>query len=184
MVIVVDTDVSIFFPEQVWSVLSRLHTLRSIAIAQLHSCQTPCIFMIFIGKKSFEITKALKPLEVEGLGPCDAGFPIFIERSLPIVVALKVRFLKSYQVKPFKIHKHSERFLPQYKDDAFVGYLTKAQLLKCCFAIGALVLILISYIFSRTVFTGSNKWMQWGQKFHEVVTEFCPTVGILHSKSY
>ena len=55
------------------------------------------IFIIFfIGKKSFEITKALKPLEVEGLGPCDAGFPIFIERSLPIVVALKVRFLKSY----------------------------------------------------------------------------------------
>lgn len=42
-----------------------------------------------IGKKSFEITKALKPLEVEGLGPCDAGFPVFIERSLPIVVALK-----------------------------------------------------------------------------------------------
>merc|ERR1719431_79206 len=42
-----------------------------------------------IGKKTFEITKALKPLEVEALGPCDAGLPIFIERSLPIVVALK-----------------------------------------------------------------------------------------------
>ena len=28
-------------------------------------------------------------MEVEGLGPCDAGFPIFIERSLPAVVALK-----------------------------------------------------------------------------------------------
>merc|ERR1711962_1562663 len=34
-------------------------------------------------------TKALKPLEVEGLGPCDAGLPIYIERSLPMVVALK-----------------------------------------------------------------------------------------------
>ena len=42
------------------------------------------------GKKNFEIAKALKPLEVEALGPCDAGLPIFIERSLPMVVALKV----------------------------------------------------------------------------------------------
>merc|ERR1719495_607663 len=42
-----------------------------------------------IGKKNFEIAKALKPLEVEALGPCDAGLPIFIERSLPMVVALK-----------------------------------------------------------------------------------------------
>merc|ERR1719187_2237356 len=42
-----------------------------------------------IGKKTFEIAKALKPLEVEALGPCDAGLPIFIERSLPMVVALK-----------------------------------------------------------------------------------------------
>ena len=42
------------------------------------------------GKKTFEIAKALKPLEVEALGPRDAGLPIFIERSLPMVVALKV----------------------------------------------------------------------------------------------
>merc|ERR1719315_1020001 len=43
----------------------------------------------FIGEKTFEITKALKPVEVEGLGPCDAGFPIYIERSLPMALALK-----------------------------------------------------------------------------------------------
>merc|ERR1719219_2446653 len=43
----------------------------------------------FIGRKTFEITKALKPVEVEGLGPCDAGFPIYIERSLPMALALK-----------------------------------------------------------------------------------------------
>merc|ERR1719347_322400 len=43
-----------------------------------------------IGKKTFEIAKALKPLEVEALGPCDAGLPILVERSLPLVVALKV----------------------------------------------------------------------------------------------
>merc|ERR1711931_317200 len=42
-----------------------------------------------IGKKTFEIAKALKPLEVEALGPCDAGLPILVERSLPLVVALK-----------------------------------------------------------------------------------------------
>merc|ERR1719219_1002127 len=42
-----------------------------------------------IGRKTFEITKALKPLEGEGLGPCDAGFPIYIERSLPMTLALK-----------------------------------------------------------------------------------------------
>merc|ERR1719347_579463 len=46
-------------------------------------------FTSLSGKKTFEITKALKPLEVEGLGPCDAGLPIYIERSLPMVVALK-----------------------------------------------------------------------------------------------
>merc|ERR1712180_350746 len=46
-------------------------------------------FASLTGKKTFEITKALKPLEVEGLGPCDAGLPIYIERSLPMVVALK-----------------------------------------------------------------------------------------------
>ena len=46
--------------------------------------------LFFPGKKTFEIAKALKPLEVEALGPCDAGLPIFIERSLPMVVALKV----------------------------------------------------------------------------------------------
>ena len=38
---------------------------------------------------AFEFTKAIKPLEVEVLGPCDAGFPIFSERSLPAVVGLK-----------------------------------------------------------------------------------------------
>merc|ERR1719431_290078 len=43
----------------------------------------------FIGEKTFQIAKALKPLEVEGLGPCDAGFPIYIERSLPMAPALK-----------------------------------------------------------------------------------------------
>merc|ERR1719315_461255 len=43
----------------------------------------------FIGRKTFEITKVLKPVEVEGLGPCDAGFPIYIERSLPMALALK-----------------------------------------------------------------------------------------------
>jgi len=46
-------------------------------------------FASLTAKKSFEITKVLKPVEVEGLGPCDAGLPIFIERTLPIVVALK-----------------------------------------------------------------------------------------------
>jgi len=46
-------------------------------------------FASLAAKKSFEITKVLKPVEVEGLGPCDAGLPIFIERALPIVVALK-----------------------------------------------------------------------------------------------
>merc|ERR1719193_2170984 len=46
-------------------------------------------FASLAAKKSFEITKVLKPVEVEGLGPCDAGLPIFIERTLPIVVALK-----------------------------------------------------------------------------------------------
>merc|ERR1719427_1008615 len=46
-------------------------------------------FASLIGKKTFEITKALKPLEVEGLGPCDAGFPLYVERTLPMVVALK-----------------------------------------------------------------------------------------------
>merc|ERR1712002_304834 len=43
----------------------------------------------FIGRKTFEITKVLKPVEVEGLGPCDAGFPIYIEGSLPMALALK-----------------------------------------------------------------------------------------------
>merc|ERR1719431_2476958 len=46
-------------------------------------------FASLIGKKTFEIAKALKPLEVEGLGPCDAGFPIFVERSLPVALSLK-----------------------------------------------------------------------------------------------
>merc|ERR1719431_1616766 len=46
-------------------------------------------FATLTGKKTFEITKALKPIEVEGLGPYDIGLPIYIERSLPMVVALK-----------------------------------------------------------------------------------------------
>merc|ERR1719431_45329 len=46
-------------------------------------------FATLTGKKTFEITKALKPIEVEGLGPSDIGLPIYIERSLPMVVALK-----------------------------------------------------------------------------------------------
>merc|ERR550519_2346862 len=46
-------------------------------------------FATLTGKKTFEITKALKPIEVEGLGPSDIGLPIYIERTLPMVVALK-----------------------------------------------------------------------------------------------
>merc|ERR1712168_452128 len=46
-------------------------------------------FATLTGKKTFEITKALKPVEVEGLGPSDIGLPIYIERSLPMVFALK-----------------------------------------------------------------------------------------------
>ena len=43
---------------------------------------------------NFEIVKTHKPLSVEGLGPSDAGFPIYFEESLPFTVALKV--LKQY----------------------------------------------------------------------------------------
>ena len=39
---------------------------------------------------NFEIVKTHKPLSVEGLGPSDAGFPIYFEESLPFTVALKV----------------------------------------------------------------------------------------------
>merc|ERR1719315_886519 len=60
----------------------------------------------FIGEKTFEITKALKPVEVEGLGPCDAGFPIYIERSLPMALALKVHTrMELEEVGAFKIPK-------------------------------------------------------------------------------
>merc|ERR1719219_71140 len=60
----------------------------------------------FIGEKTFEITKALKPLEVEGLGPCDAGFPIYIERSLPMAFALKGHTqMELEEVGPVKIPK-------------------------------------------------------------------------------
>lgn len=40
-------------------------------------------------KKTFELTRVSKLLEAEGLGPCDAGFPVYIERTIPMVVALK-----------------------------------------------------------------------------------------------
>merc|ERR1719315_429208 len=60
----------------------------------------------FTGEKTFEITKALKPLEVEGLGPCDAGFPIYIERSLPMAFALKGHTqMELEEVGPVKIPK-------------------------------------------------------------------------------
>merc|ERR1719315_185988 len=60
----------------------------------------------FIGRKTFEITKVLKPVEVEGLGPCDAGFPIYIERSLPMALALKVHtHMELEQVGAVKIPK-------------------------------------------------------------------------------
>ena len=39
---------------------------------------------------NFEIVKTHKPLSVEGVGPSDAGFPIYFEESLPFTVALKV----------------------------------------------------------------------------------------------
>ena len=55
------------------------------------------------GKKTFEITKALKPIEVEGLGPSDIGLPIYIERSLPMVVALKVRKFNDHSIVIFSI---------------------------------------------------------------------------------
>ena len=44
-------------------------------------------------KKTFELTRVSKLLEAEGLGPCDAGFPVYIERTIPMVVALKGPFL-------------------------------------------------------------------------------------------
>ena len=48
---------------------------------------------------NFEIVKTLKPLSVEGVGPSDAGFPIYFEESLPFTVALKV--WKQYNPKSF-----------------------------------------------------------------------------------
>merc|ERR1719219_1104429 len=60
----------------------------------------------FIGRKTFEITKVLKPVEVEGLGPCDAGFPIYIERSFPMALALKGHTeMELEQFGPVKIPK-------------------------------------------------------------------------------
>merc|ERR1719219_3304164 len=60
----------------------------------------------FIGEKTFEITKAIKPFEVEGLGPCDAGFPIYFERSNPMAFALKVQTkMELEEVGPVKIPK-------------------------------------------------------------------------------
>jgi len=40
-------------------------------------------------EKEIQITRASKLLEAEGLGPCDAGFPVYIERTIPMVLALK-----------------------------------------------------------------------------------------------
>merc|ERR1719219_2192866 len=60
----------------------------------------------FIGEKTFEITKAIKPFEVEGLGPCDAGFPIYFERSNPMAFALKVQTqMELEEAGPVKIPK-------------------------------------------------------------------------------
>jgi len=63
-------------------------------------------FATLIGKKAFEITKVLKPIEVEGLLPCDAGLPIYIERSLPMVVALKAETeMELEEVSAYRIPK-------------------------------------------------------------------------------
>jgi hypothetical protein len=40
-------------------------------------------------EKQVEYIRAFKAFEVETLGPCDAGFPIYIERSMPVVFAIK-----------------------------------------------------------------------------------------------
>jgi len=40
-------------------------------------------------EKKFEVSKVMRPFEVEGLGPSDTGFPIYIEKSIPIVWAIK-----------------------------------------------------------------------------------------------
>jgi hypothetical protein len=40
-------------------------------------------------EKHVQYTRAFKAFEVEALGPCDAGFPIYIERSMPVVYAIK-----------------------------------------------------------------------------------------------
>merc|ERR1719219_1120645 len=39
--------------------------------------------------KAFELTRATKFLDAEAVGPSDAGFAIFAERSIPVVMALK-----------------------------------------------------------------------------------------------
>ena len=43
-------------------------------------------------RRQFTLTLAHQPLNIEALGPCDAGFPIYIERSLPIASAFKGEF--------------------------------------------------------------------------------------------
>jgi len=40
-------------------------------------------------EKHFEVTRALKAVDMETIGPCDAGFPIYVERNMPVVFALK-----------------------------------------------------------------------------------------------
>ena len=40
-------------------------------------------------ERSFEFTKAIKAMEVEALGPSEIGFPIYVERSIPMVLSAK-----------------------------------------------------------------------------------------------
>ncbi len=40
-------------------------------------------------EKNFNYASTFKAVDVEGLGPCDAGFPVYVERSVPVVVAIK-----------------------------------------------------------------------------------------------
>ncbi len=40
-------------------------------------------------EKHFDYTTAFKAVDVEGLGPCDAGFPVYVERNIPVVLAIK-----------------------------------------------------------------------------------------------
>lgn len=40
----------------------------------------------------FEYTRALQAIDIQTIGPCDAGFPIYIERSMPVVYAIKGKY--------------------------------------------------------------------------------------------